>query len=77
MITDESITDAQLHKLKVWVLDRLLTPSSYDEALDCDVALYHTRVALGERVARRGGSRAQSSARCAEILNARAAKETK
>lgn len=71
MLTAGSITDEQLNQLRWreahW-LDNVRA-TTYDEYFQHSLAHYHACVALGVRRARRGGSKAKSRARCAEILN--------
>lgn len=75
MITADTITNDQIHELRVAVraernaLD--YRTAGYSEFVKLDGIEHQCRVALGEKRASRGFSRAQARARCAEILNAR------
>lgn len=79
-VTADTITDAQVRELRDTAREAIEGRLKRDETWTYDRRVkwisveYHARVALGERRARRGGSRAMARARCAEILNARSAK---
>lgn len=70
----DTVTDDQIRALRQreaqWLHSIHLNPkgTNYDEYQEHSMAHYHACVALGIRRARRGGSRAKSRARCAEIL---------
>ena len=76
MLTADTITDAQIHALRVALQNTAdgsverpyRTPTGMVEA---EAIYHHISVALGERDAPPGGSIAKSRSRCAEVLNAR------
>lgn len=80
VITADNITDEQIRELREaevqWIdahpAGFIGNSVRYDDWFEHSMALYHADVARGHRRARKGGSRAKSRARCAEILNARA-----
>ena len=74
--TADNITAEQIREVLVANQAELsslhVTLATYLQRVRLANIVHHARVALGERRARRGGSRAKSRARIAEILNARA-----
>lgn len=75
MVTAETVTDEQIRALRDAMWKAATGATTYDGKLDADILYYQTRVALGERRARRGWSRAKARARCAEAINARSGGE--
>jgi hypothetical protein len=75
-LTAATITNDQIHELRCAVRDERgaldIRRAGYSEFLKLDIIENHCRVALGTKRADRGRTRAQSRARCAEILNERA-----
>lgn len=73
-VTAETITDEQIAEVRrdaaSWLDDNgFREGTKYDEYSRRSLILYHARVALGLRRARKGGSKAKSRARCADTWN--------
>ena len=83
MLTADTITNAQIHELRLAIRAERhalnMRTTTYDQFVKLDHSEHQCRVALGEKRASRGFTRAQARERCAEILNERSAsaKETK
>jgi hypothetical protein len=78
MLTADTITDEQIRELHAWGLAHCKANGAYAqyaEYVKGSSAMYQADVALGNRRARKGWSRARARARCAEILNTRTTKE--
>jgi hypothetical protein len=75
-LSADTITDDQIRSLRddesTWIADHPgSTTTNYAEYTQHTYAKRQAEVALGERRARRGSSKADARARCAAILNAR------
>lgn len=81
MITADTLTDEQIAELRAGVIAEMQAGGwpplqGYDSYARLTYAQRQCDVALGEKRARKGSSKKDARARCAEILNARA-KESK